>query len=95
MLNCLIDAPMEEILSELPIADDVKNALLTKEGRCGALYELVLSYEAADWEKINHYAEILGLSDNVLTSIYFLCMDNVDVLWEQLTHISPNQSTEL
>ena len=93
-LNHLIDAPMEEILSEIPVADEIRTALLTKEGRCGALYELVLSYESADWEKINHYAEILGLPNNVLTSIYFLCMDNVNVLWEQLTKVYPNQNAE-
>ena len=93
-LNHLIDAPMEEILEELPVAEEIRTALLTREGRCGALYELVLSYEAADWEKIGQYAEILGLPSNVLPGIYFLCADNVNVLWEQLTSVYPNQNAE-
>ena len=92
-LNHLIDAPMEDILNEIPVADEVRVALLTKDGRCGTLYKLVLSYESADWNKINQYAEELGIPNNMLTSIYFLCMDNVNVLWEQLTKVYPNQNS--
>ena len=91
MLNHLIDAPMEDILSEIPVADEIKEALLNRKGRCGDLYELVLSYETANWDKINEYAEKLGIPNNLLTNIYFLCMDNVNVLWEQLTQVYPDQ----
>lgn len=91
-LESLIDAPMEEILSEIPVSDEIKNALLHKAGRCGKLYELVLSYEAADWEKITALAEELGIPDNLLTSVYFICMENVNILWEQLTHPYGNAS---
>ncbi|MCI8539630.1 MAG: HDOD domain-containing protein [Oscillospiraceae bacterium] len=85
-LNYLIDAPLEEILAEVPVADEIKNALLNHEGRCGKLYDLVLSYEAANWEQINVLADELGISSNVLTNVYFICMDNVNTLWEQLTN---------
>ena len=61
-LNYLIDAPLEEILNEVPIAEEIKAALLRKEGRCGKLYDLVLSYEAANWNKISSLAEELGNS---------------------------------
>ena len=90
-LNYLIDAPMEEILAEVPVADEIKAALLNREGRCGKLYELVLSYEAADWERITVLAEELGIPDNMMTSIYFICMENVNTLWEQLTSPYPQQ----
>ena len=85
-LNYLIDAPMEEILAEVPVADEIKAALLNREGRCGMLYELVLSYESANWERITELAEALGIADNILTSVYFICTENVSTLWEQLTN---------
>ena len=85
-LNYLIDAPMDELLAEVPVADEIKEALLHRTGRCGKLYELVLCYEAADWERITSLAEELGIPDNMITSIYFICMENVNSLWEQLTH---------
>lgn len=85
-LDHLIDAPMEEILAEVPIAEEVREALLNKAGQCGKLYDLVLSYEAADWARITALAADLGIPDNLLTSIYFLCVENADVLWAQLTN---------
>jgi EAL and modified HD-GYP domain-containing signal transduction protein len=93
-LNYLIDAPMEEILEEVPVSDHIKNALLTKEGRCGMLYDLVLSYETADWGKIASLAEELGIPNNMLTTVYFICMENVNTLWEQLTNACPYQEEE-
>ncbi len=85
-LDYLIDAPLEEILAEVPLADQVREALLTKGGRCGELYQLVLSYEAADWSAITSLAAELGIEDTRLTNIYFSCVENVNSLWEQLTH---------
>lgn len=85
-LSYLIDAPMEEILAEVPLADAVRDALLTKGGRCGELYRLVLSYEAADWAEISALSKSLGIEDTKLTQIYFSCMEDVNTLWEQLTH---------
>lgn len=85
-LGHLIDAPLEEILMEVPVADEIKEALLYRTGRCGALYKLVLSYEAANWHTINELAEELGIPNDLMTSVYFACMENVTVLWEQLTH---------
>ena len=85
-LDYLIDAPMEEILAEVPLAAAIREALLNKTGRCGALYRLVLSYEAANWSAINELATELGIEDSKLTSIYFSCMEEVNTLWEQLTH---------
>ncbi|MCI8476776.1 MAG: HDOD domain-containing protein [Oscillospiraceae bacterium] len=90
-LNYLIDAPLEDILSEIPVADEVREALLHQTGRCGKLYKLVLSYEAADWQAITTMAEELGIPNNLLTSVYFICMENVNMLWEQLTNPTPDQ----
>ncbi len=83
-LNYLIDAPMTDILSEVPVSDEIKAALLRREGPCGALFELVLSYERADWNKVNGLAEVLGIPTNLLTSLYFNCMDGANTVWEEL-----------
>lgn len=90
-LNYLVDAPLEEILQEVPMEDVVKEALLHKTGRCGNLYQLVLSYESADWDAINKLAEALGIPTKVLTNVYFICVENVNLLWEQLSNPYPNQ----
>lgn len=86
-LEHLIAAPMEDILESVPVADEIKAALLHHEGRCGALYDLAISYERADWKNINVYAEKLGIATNLLTSIYFNCTEEVNTVWRELTEI--------
>jgi len=84
-LNFLIDAPMEEILTEVPISEEVRSALLTQDGPCGALYSLVLSYERADWNQVTRFAEELEIPTNLLTSLYFDCMDSANTIWKDMT----------
>ena len=94
-LNHLVDAPLEEILEELPVNDMVKDALLKKGGRCGKLYQLVLSYEAANWNEITSLAEELGIPNQLLTNVYFNCMENVNMLWEQLSNTTVEPEPEV
>ena len=83
-LNYLVDAPMEEILGEVPISNEIKMALLNQEGPCGALYGLVLSYEHADWSKVTKYSEELEIPANLLTSLYFDCMEQANMVWKDM-----------
>ena len=86
------DYSLEEILAEIPISMDVKAALLLHEGRCGALYDLVLSYERADWPAIGSLAGELEIPVNLLTNTYFQCLEEVNGIWAQLM-MEKNQET--
>lgn len=90
-LNYLIDAPLEEILAQIPLREEIKDALLQHTGRCGMLYDLALCYERADWGKIDHLAEELGIPSNLLTSLYFNCMEEVNRIWNEMTQQVPDQ----
>ena len=90
-LNYLIDASMEEILSQIPLRDEVKEALLHQTGRCGMLFDLAVSYERADWKRIDELAQGLGIPTNLLTSVYFNCMEEVNRVWNELTSPEPDQ----
>ena len=83
-LEYLIDSSMEDILSDIPLADELKNALIKGEGEGGQLLKLVICYEKADWENITTHAEQLGIPANMLTTIYFNCMESVNEIWEQM-----------
>ena len=90
-LNYLIDAPMEEILSQIPLRNEVKEALLHHSGRCGMLYDLAVCYERADWKHIDELAQGLGIPTNLLTSLYFNCMEEVNRIWSEITSPEPDQ----
>lgn len=84
-LNYLIDAPLEEILQQILICKEVKDALLYHKGRCGILYDLALCYERADWSQIDSLAGELNIQTNLLTSLYFNCMEKVNQIWNEIT----------
>ena len=78
----------------LPIAQEVKDALLYHDGRCGVLYDLVLSYERADWAAIGDLADTLEIPVNLLTNTYFQCLGEVNSIWKQLTETSDGLAPE-
>lgn len=80
-LEYMIDATMEEILAELPIAEEVKQALIAREGEAGKLYELILCYERAEWRQIKTISEELGIQTNTLAQLYMECVQEVNEIW--------------
>ena len=74
-LEYMIDAPIADILYEIPIIDAIKDALISREGEAGRLFELILCYENANWSEIKVIAEELGLKTNEMAQIY---MDSVE-----------------
>jgi EAL and modified HD-GYP domain-containing signal transduction protein len=49
--DVLLDAPMEEVLETLPFSDEIRAALLRREGTKGELLERVLEYERGEFPK--------------------------------------------
>lgn len=83
-LEYMIDAPIEEILQDIPIVEEVKAALISKEGEAGKLYELILCYENAEWKEITRLAEELGLQTNVMAQLYMECVEEVNDIWSNI-----------
>ncbi len=83
-LEYMIDAPMEEILEDIPIVEEVKTALISREGLAGKLYELLLSYERAEWSEIKGLADELGLHTNEMAQIYMECVEEVNGIWDNV-----------
>ncbi|HHH45087.1 MAG TPA: HDOD domain-containing protein [Gammaproteobacteria bacterium] len=51
-LDALMDNTMEEILTQLPLADHISDALLQRKGLHGKVLSIVLAYERGQWEQI-------------------------------------------
>jgi EAL and modified HD-GYP domain-containing signal transduction protein len=52
VLDALLDCPMEKALSELPLADDIKAALIDGSGPIGKALTCAIAYERADWNNV-------------------------------------------
>ena len=83
-LDYMVNAPLSELLSEIPIPDEIKEALLEGTGTAGALQRLVVSYENADWKTSKECAETLGIPSAGLAQIYVDCAEEVNGIWQSL-----------
>jgi c-di-GMP phosphodiesterase len=52
VLDALMDRPMDELLAELPLNSEVKQALLENEGEAGEVLTEVLNYEKGAWQEL-------------------------------------------
>lgn len=85
-LGKLMQTPLEEVLDQLPLGDEIKLALLKHEGRAGLLYDLILAYERADWKAMSTCAAELGIPQSMIAQKYFECVENVNNIWDGLTN---------
>ena len=56
VVDALLDRPMEQVLSSVPVAAEVREALTGGSNRFRDVYETLLAYEQADWNKLTTVA---------------------------------------
>ena len=52
LLDVLLSLPMDEVLKEVALADDLNGALLGEDNDLCRVLNLVIAYELGDWEKV-------------------------------------------
>jgi len=71
LIDVITQTSMDEVLAELQIDDELKEALLTHEGDLGNLLDLAISIEHFDIPKANTIMEKLKLSHHALEAALF------------------------
>ena len=77
LMDALINIPIENILSELPVSKDVKDALLGKENILSDLLELIREYEKGNWEEVNKLIEKFGLDEEFVSDCYLEAIQSI------------------
>ncbi len=67
VLDVILEKPMEEALSMVMVAGDVREALIHHTGRYAMLLDFMLKYETADWQEVSRQ---LLLAEIDVESIY-------------------------
>jgi EAL and modified HD-GYP domain-containing signal transduction protein len=70
LIDVIVGRPMEEILSSLPIEDEIKQALLGESNRYREILDIVTAYEAGQWDRLPETAASLGLAEGALPAGY-------------------------
>ncbi|GHA43417.1 EAL and HDOD domain-containing protein [Photobacterium aphoticum] len=78
LLDALLDCPLPELLAQLPLEQDIRRALLERQGALGQILNLVEAFEQADWRTVNQYGRALGISGELVGNSYQQAMQWVN-----------------
>lgn len=53
VLDSLLDTPMTKLIENIILSEDIRDALLSREGHLGELLDTVIAYEEGRWEILN------------------------------------------
>lgn len=73
MIDVLTQCPMELVLTELAITDDMKDILLGRadQGEMAECFSLLLAYEMGNWTKTEDLSDKLSLSSETVRDAYY------------------------
>ena len=81
ILDALMDKSMDELLQQLPLSDEINNALLYRDGQLGDVLKCVLAYERGDWEE----AKNIDLEAQELLDCYLQAIEWANTVNQELT----------
>lgn len=80
LIDAILDSPMKEVLERLPLAGDIKAALLGEKNQLRSYLDMAESYERADWGAVVKQASGMGLELDKLPDLYLDALGFADAL---------------
>jgi EAL and modified HD-GYP domain-containing signal transduction protein len=84
MLDAYLDRPLENIIKELSLTEEVKKAVLNLEGKIGETLEMIILFEQARWSQLKKIELKFNLDSNLLFSIYQQAIENASETIEKM-----------
>jgi EAL and modified HD-GYP domain-containing signal transduction protein len=69
-LDALLDRPMEEVLGQMSVSDDVRAALLHGDNHLSDTLQLAISYDRGDWTRVKTLAPRLAYPELAIPTAY-------------------------
>lgn len=95
VLDVLVDKNMIEAVNPLPIEQEMKLTLLGRKSQYADLYQLVLNYEKADFNKAYRLAQSARFDLDRLPELYSEAVRWADDIYEQIYPTEPRTSEAL
>ncbi|WZL80068.1 EAL domain-containing protein [Vallitaleaceae bacterium 9-2] len=86
MLDAILEQPMDVVLNELPILEDIKNTLLLKETKFSDLFQLMIAYEKGDFDAAQDICKKIDLDFTAFPDLYLNAISWADELFDYLNH---------
>jgi len=70
LLHIALEMPKEQMLEDIPVADDIRTSLLTRHGVYSDLLRFYENYEYANWEAVSQFVEENKLDSSLVNDAY-------------------------
>jgi c-di-GMP phosphodiesterase len=69
-MDGILDMRMPDVLKEIAIRDDIRDALQGKTNKLRDILDFVRNYERGCWEEISSSAARLGIQEDAISALY-------------------------
>ena len=70
LLHIALEMSKEQLLEDIPVAQDIRNSLLTSTGIYSDLLRFYENYEYANWDAVSHFVEENQLDSSLVSDAY-------------------------
>jgi EAL and modified HD-GYP domain-containing signal transduction protein len=70
MLDAIMERTMEQVVANLPVSDNLRDALLGKQNNLKAVMDCVMAYERGGWKQAVDLAQAAGIEEDALAAAY-------------------------
>lgn len=88
LLDSLLKESREKILNEVPLGQDLKDALLGKDNELSDILKIIKSYEKGDWRNFSILANKLDIDEKKIPPFYFKSVEWTNNTFNILKNIS-------
>ena len=70
LLDTMVGRPMEELLSDLPVDPEIKDALVGRESRIGDILDMAIMFETGSWASLPACLQRYSIQEEVLPALH-------------------------
>ena len=90
LIDAIVDRPLDTILMDLPLAEDIKEALLGRPSRLRSVCDYAIAYEKGNWVAVSENAQELSINEKMTQRLY---IEAVSWANQSMREISQSEET--
>jgi c-di-GMP-related signal transduction protein len=74
-IDAILDTPMSAVLADIPVLNEIKEALLGQRGEFRDIYEIASNYETGTWEPLHKAVERARVKEELVPELFMKSLD--------------------
>ncbi|MFW6381046.1 MAG: EAL and HDOD domain-containing protein [Bacillota bacterium] len=85
LIDAFFDLPMQKLVEELYLPEDIKQALLQEKGNLGQLLQIIKYYEKGRWQQLDQLSQRLEIATETLSEYYIEAIEDAEQTLELIS----------